>query len=245
MDSYKRFHLTDKVIAVSSAVRTMLMEKGYENHQIEVVLNGIEFPQPEDFQRDAVHSELGIAPGQIALCMVAFPELFKGHDLAFEALRLLEDARLKLILIGRTEGVDHAKTLQNLAVSMGLKNQVTFLGHRDDVYRLLSGMDIFLMPSRREAFPLSVIEAAACGLPIVASRVGGIPEVLRENVHGLMFENGNGRELADRIRKLIRSPELMMQLGQAGKAWVNENFHESAMRSATLKVYQSLLDPAA
>lgn len=241
MDSYKRFNQTDRVIAVSSAVKEMLMARGYEESRIEVIQNGIAFPRPEDSQRARVREELGLEPHQTALCMLSFPEVFKGHDLAIEAISRIGDPDLRLIVIGRTEGVEHVKNIKAHAVSLGVEDQVIFLGHRDDVYRLLSGMDVFLMPSRREAFSLAVIEAAASGLPIIASRVGGLPEILEEGRSGLFFENGNALDLTQVLKELLVSPKRMEELGINAKESVTLRLDESVMVSKTMTLYEQLL----
>ena len=240
MDSYKRFQHTDRIIAVSDAVKNMLIEKGHDHSRIRTILNGIDFPQIQDDQREEVRRELGLRSDDTALCMLSFPEFFKGHDLALAALKRLTDPRLKLIVIGRTEGVEHAKTLQELAISLGIAEQVMFLGHRDDVYRLLSGMDIFLMPSRREACSLAMIEAAASGLPVIASRVGGLPEILEEDVSGVFFEVGNAEELADKIRYLVDSLDLRVKLGRNARSAMRIKMDGATMTSRTLDLYREL-----
>lgn len=103
MDSYLRFNLTDKIIAVSKAVKDQLLDRGISDSKIEVIYNSISLPQEDQNEREA----LNIKRHETALCMVSFLELFKGHDLAFEALHRLNRRDVKLVVIGRTEGVNH------------------------------------------------------------------------------------------------------------------------------------------
>lgn len=246
MDSYLRFNLTDKVIAVSHAVKQQLIDKGLTCSRIEVVHNGITLPSEDDLKnRIKVREELGLKPDDKALCMLSFLELFKGHDLAFKALRQLNRSDLKLVIIGRTEGVDHYETLQHAVESFGLEQQVLFLGHREDIYRLLSGMDIFLMASRREAFSMAAVESAACGLPVITANVGGIPEVFSDGSTALFFESGNADDLVRCIQRLLDEPLLKEQIALSAKERVSTRFSSSQMVTSTLSVYESLLNTSA
>jgi glycosyltransferase involved in cell wall biosynthesis len=177
--------------------------------------------------------------------MLSFPLMFKGHDLAIEALARLNDPRFRLIVIGRTEGVHYLQELKNKAAETGVEGQITFLGHRDsadDVYALLCGMDIFLMPSRREAFPLSIIEACACGLPVIASQVGGMPELISHENTGLLFRMGDSVALAEAIQRLTDDPKLRDQLAKQGQDNVLRRYSVANMLPPTIELYHSLVN---
>ena len=242
MDSYLRFNLTDKIIAVSKAVKDQLVDRGISDSKIEVIYNGISLPQEDQNEREAVRVALDIKRHETALCMVSFLELFKGHDLAFEALHRLNRRDVKLVVIGRTEGVNHYETLRALAERLGLQDQVLFLGHRDDVYRLLFGMDIFLMPSRREAFSMAAVEAAACNLPVITANVGGIPEVFSDGSTALFFENGDADQLYQSIRRLLDDAALRHQLGSKARLSVSSRFSASRMVDSTIALYETLIE---
>ena len=140
---------------------------------------------------------LGLATGQTALVLQT--ALFmaarflrdKGQDTLVDALQTLP-ANIRAFLAGKTEG----RWFQEVARRMedaGLEGRVKFLGHRDDVRSLLNGMDMVIAPSRREALGIALLEALGAGVPIVASRVGGIPEVVTHEHNGLLVEPDNQR----------------------------------------------------
>ena len=149
---------------------------------------------------------------------------------------------MKLVVIGRTEGVNHYETLRALAERLGLQDQVLFIGHRDDVYRLLFGMDIFLMPSRREAFSMAAVEAAACNLPVITANVGGIPEVFSDGSTALFFENGDADQLYQSIRRLLDDAALRHQLGSKARLSVSSRFSASGMVDSTIALYETLIE---
>jgi glycogen synthase len=143
---------------------------------------------------------------------------------------------------GRHNSIDD-RSLENALGRNGTRDHVRFPGHVPwqqlaDCYRSAS---VFVMPSYYETFGISVIEAMAFGLPVVATNVGGLPEVVEDGVTGILVPPGNSQELGDAILRLLRDPELSARMGQAGRERVRSEFTVDRVVSQTLAVYESVI----
>lgn len=241
MNSHKRFDWTSQIIAVSAAVRDYLISQGHCGRKIAVIHNGIDIPDARPDLREPIRQTLGLSGEQIALCMISRLAEFKGHDLAINALARLNDPRLRLFIIGQTEGVDRYKVLHSQVMAAGLEDRVRFLGHREDVFALLSGMDVLLSASTREAFPTAILEASAVGVPAIASRVGGTTEIIRHRVNGLLVDAGDCDALAARIALLGSDTQLRHSLGEAARREARRRFSVDRMIESTARLYRRQL----
>jgi glycosyltransferase involved in cell wall biosynthesis len=140
-------------------------------------------------------------------------------------------------LVTGEEPVESRGAAESRTQELGLAPYISDLGSRDDHLRFLSAMDAFALPSYREGMPLAILEAMAAGLPIVATRVGGIPEVLRDNEEGFMIEPGDKSALADRIRLLARDLALRGAIARRSKARASE-FTLDRMTASYEEVYR-------
>jgi glycosyltransferase involved in cell wall biosynthesis len=125
-----------------------------------------------------------------------------------------------------------------------LARQVHFLGVRTDIPDLLGAMDVFALSSDYEGNPLSVMEAMAAGLPIVATAVGGVPNLLENGREGFIVQPGNVQDLSNAVSCILQNRELRQSLGRAAAQRARENFDVSAMVQAYEEMYENLLDPA-
>src|SRR5690606_37501400 len=148
----------------------------------------------------------------------------KGIDVLLESIPLLapEDReRLELRLIG--DGPERAR-LESLAEHYNLLNTVKFLGMRSDVVKQLQGLDVFVLPSRREGRPMSVMEAMAVGLPVLATQVGALDTLVEDGVHGHLVPSGSPQSLAVRIQELIREPSRRARYGRNARQKAMDEF---------------------
>jgi glycosyltransferase involved in cell wall biosynthesis len=237
--SYKRFHRAGHVIAVSEAVKDSLVARQIRSSKITRIYHGI----PDSFvlrkYREDVRKNLGIKEDECALCMVARFIPDKGHDLLLRAFSGLKDRRFKLFLAGEDSG-PWAREIRSMAKDRDLEGSMVFLGFKEDVPRFMAGMDILIAPSRREALSISIIEALSMGLPVIAARVGGIPEVVRNRVNGLLVEKENAKELREAISYLVSHPDVRHAYGLKGRELFLQEFSEGEMVDCHLRLYRSL-----
>jgi glycosyltransferase involved in cell wall biosynthesis len=189
-------------------------------------------PDPE--ARREVRRVLGVDAEFVAL-VVAHLIKDKGIDVALRAVaQLPEDIMLWVVGQGREQG-----DLEALAGELGLGRRARFLGPRRHVEPLMQAADSVVCPSVwAEAAGLVNLEAMACGLPVVASRIGGIPEFIEDGRNGFLFTPGDHRELAGRIRQLFEAPELRQRMGQDGRALVVERHSRQSLLNEHLEIYR-------
>jgi glycosyltransferase involved in cell wall biosynthesis len=138
---------------------------------------------------------------------------------------------------------DLRSTLEELAERLGISDRVVFLGHRTDIPRLLIGCDLFVLPSRYEGFPLSVLEAMAAAKPVVATAVGGTPEAVVDGATGYLTTPGDPAGLAACIRLALSDPPRAREMGLRGRERVHELYSAPAMVAAYTRLYGRFATP--
>jgi glycosyltransferase involved in cell wall biosynthesis len=151
-----------------------------------------------------------------------------------------EFPRAVFVIVGGVLEPQHLEELQNLMESLGLTNNIRFVGPSEDVLSLLKISDVYCLASRSEGFSNALLEAMACGLPCVATRVGGNPEAVADNQSGFLVESEDPDTLADRIKTLLANPALARQMGDEGRRIVEEKFTVPAMISRLVRVYDQV-----
>ncbi len=229
---------TRAVIAVSKAIAAFASEHyGFRDDQIRVFFNGIDidrFGRNRAERRDRMRAELGIGEESVAVGVVGRLAPGKGQDVALEAMRtaLGRCSRLRLFIIGGGPLRPH---LEALAAELEIQNQVTFLGHRPDIADIYAGLDMTIVPSVLvEGMGLVAIEAMASGVPVIAHKIGGLPEIIEDGVNGHLVETGNGEQLSSRVVELATDQERRSRMA-----------HEASLRTAKFSVEnhaQSLLN---
>jgi glycosyltransferase involved in cell wall biosynthesis len=179
---------------------------------------------------DATH------PPQIIMVARFVPQ--KDHRTLLRAVADIKE-QFELLLVG--DGPGHLE-IERMVVSEGLKQKVHFLGARNDVPALLSSAHIAVLSSSWEGSPIFILEAMRSGLPVVASRVGGVPELVSDNLNGFLFRAGDVISLRECILKLIREPRLRESFGKAGRRIFEERFTLDKQIESTLSVYEEVLE---
>lgn len=210
------FGLNDATMAVSMSVRDSITHRMSDSTQ--VVIHGIEGAEFEvdAGQRAAVREELGVGGDDILVGTVANLRPSKAYPVLLRAARraLDRDQRVRFVAagVGPMAGV-----LEKLHGDLCLGDRFSFLGFRDDVGHLLGAMDIFVLASNGEALGIAILEAMAAGLPVVATRAGGVPEIVTDGVQGLLVPANDHEALADAIMFLVSNPDRRVRMGSAAR----------------------------
>jgi len=216
------------VVANCAAARGILLAEGLAPASIAVIPNGVDRPR---------HESAGVAAEQrTRVITVANLRPEKNHETLIAAADLLSadfpDVEFQIVGDG-----PRRSELEALVRSRRLDDRVSFLGHREDVGRLLSEASIFALPSRSEAFPNGAIEAMAAGLPVVASAVGGLLDLIEHGRTGLLIEPGNPTALADALRQLLTNQTAAARIGEHARAHVQQRYSFERMVKAFEDLY--------
>ncbi|APF17852.1 glycosyl transferase group 1 [Caldithrix abyssi DSM 13497] len=213
------FSWSDQVLSVSALLADDLSRTlGVKREKILPILNGVDTekfkPQPE--KREFYRKKLNVNADSIIIGTIGRPMKVKNHQLMIKALARLKkkNRSVKFIIIGDTPRYSLREELEKLARELRVLEDVLFLGYRDDIPGYLNAFDIFVLPSLSEGCSNVIQEAMATGLPIVASRVGGNPELIEHEREGLLFTSNSLEELVTAIQYLIENPQRAKQLGQ-------------------------------
>ncbi len=213
-------------------------------HKLHVVSNGIDTDRFRDGDRGSARRALGIPPGAPLIGTVGRLCEVKRHDLllrAFQRVRArLGDAHLLLVGDGPWMG-----RLRELAAGLGLTDRVHFAGYQAEPAPFLQAMDVFALTSESEGMPLVVLEAWAAGVPVVATRVGGLPELIDDGQTGLLVDFGDEGALAHALEGLIADRPGARRLGEAGRDRVESRFSLRRMADAYHRHYQEVLGSGA
>lgn len=203
-----------RVTTSSEFVRQALISRGIPEGHVAVVHPSVDLPPLTG--TSTLRSELKLAPNDIVVGCVAVMRAQKGHKDLIDAMAPLiaERPNLHLVLVGG--GSPIFEEIQAYVRERRLSKRVHMLGHRDDVANLLEGFDIFALATRQEAAGMVYVEAGAMGVPVIGTRVDGVPEMVREGVNGMLVPLDDLPALTDAIRLLVEDRELRVQMGQAG-----------------------------
>lgn len=239
----KHFGRANAIVAASGAVNSFLLNEGYSAARLQTIYLGIEDPRTLSSastpNTSAFDRSFSGEPAHMRFCMAARFVPDKGQDIAIEAMAALEDERVELLLAGNHQ-TDWGRHCQALSQRLGLENRVRFLGPLANPYELFSASAAVLGPSRREALSLSLIEACALARPIIASNVGGIPEVVSHQKNGLLVPAEDAKALATAMATVGNNPRLALAMGEAGRTLFLERFTASAMIKDMVSLYQRL-----
>lgn len=241
--------LTRVVINVSwSQEREGLALGLFSRAQSRVIVNGVDGAAVRSLvaQRGFSKTQLGLKPDVPVIGTVARFDRVKAIGLLLDTLAVLRRhvPSAHLVLAG---GGGEERQVRQRAAAAGLARCVTFLGPTKDAVRVLSALDVFVSASRKEGLPLTILEAMAYGLPVVATRVPGNVDTVADEVTGLLTDPGSPRDLSDKVVSLLEDPSRRRAMGEAGRRRVEEEFSMQRMLAQTADVYRSMAgrDPAA
>jgi len=230
-----------RVVTVSEFVRRYLVEdRGLKSGQVVSIPTGIDLDR---FNRTSAPGGFreaeGIAPDVPVVGTVAILRRKKGHHVLLEAIPavLKEIPDALFVFAGNGPQTENIKAqIKQLAIG----RNVRLLGLRKDVETVLKGIDLFVLPTFQEALGTSILEASAMERPVISTLVGGVPEVVKEGVTGLLVEADKAEPLADAIIKLLKDPVLRTSMGKEGKKLVERDFSTIRMVERLHELYSEL-----
>ncbi len=232
---------SNRLVAVSNYVRGMLHGRGIPEKYIDTVYNGTDFidfksSRPEDFK-----AELGIPQEKQLIGLIGRVCREKGHLDVVTSMRSIREQHpdAHVLFVGRVEEL-FQQELDDAIASEGVRNMLTMTGVRHDVPRVLDALTLSTMPSHIETFGIAAIEAMARGKAVVASNVGGLPEVVRHRQTGLLVDLRPG-EIAEAVSYLLTNPEEREEMGAAGRRIVEQKFTLQEMVNKLEGVYHRAL----
>ncbi|MCC6927901.1 MAG: glycosyltransferase [Gemmatimonadaceae bacterium] len=237
------YRLAHRVLANAEAVGALVAREGIDPSHIVVVPNFVEdyaFAAPDAAVLTEWRRDLRIAPDDETIGIVANLFAVKDHDTLLRAFQrvVTERPHARLVLVG--DGPERA-ALARLASGLGVADRVSFAGRRPQSPTMHWLFDVSVLCSRHEGFPNSVVEAMAAGRPVVATRVGGIPDVVVDGDTGYLVPSGDVEALADRLRFALANAAERARLGSAGAARARNVFHSKRVMATLERLYADFL----
>jgi len=184
--------------------------------------------------------ELGIAADAQIVGTVAILRRKKGHHILLDAIPMVLREFPKTIFLFAGDGPQR-KNIEDKILELGIGNNVKLLGLRNDIPEILKTMDIFVLPTLQEALGTSFLEAMAMGKPVVGTKAGGVPEVVKDGINGYLVEPGNPSILAKAIIELLKDKEKAQMMGIEGEKIVRQNYTVEKMCENMYAFYFSML----
>jgi len=245
--------ITDALVAVSPEVRDELVAFGVAPaSKFRVIRLGIELD--ERLSRDgAARAEtrrvMGIGDQRFVVGWIGRMTAVKRTDVVLRSFRRLRDDGVDAVLCMVGDGPDR-RWVEDLAGELGVMRDSLFPGYQEDVGPFFAAFDVFVLPSGNEGTPVTAIEALASGCPVVATRVGGVPDVVTDGEDGFLVEPGDVEELAARLAQLANDPDLRGRMGAAGRERMRSRYAVDRLIDDIDRLYRDLLerkgvDPAA
>jgi len=232
---------TDRVVVSAESVREFYLRQVHADPaRVDVIYNAVDWSQLQTTTpRDAMRSSLGVPQAATLAGIIARLTKQKAHQYLFDAMASTPELHaLHLLVVG--DG-DLREELRAQVERLGLASRVHFLGARRDLGDLLAAIDLFVMPSLWEGLPLSMVLAMGAGLPVVATRVAGIPEVVRDGETGLLVPPADVPALGSALARLATDPALRRTMGAAAAAFVHPRFGVDGYVAALTDLYDRLL----
>lgn len=231
----------DRYVAISRAIRNVLIEDGLPPEKIALVHSGVDPDKWAGADPGPLRAELGIAPEDRVVANVAALVGHKDHETLVAAMpAVLAREPRALLLVAGDGKLQAAREAQ--ARGLGVAGRVRFLGYRKDVGAILAAAELFVLSSQLEGLCTSILDAMSMRLAVIATRVGGIPEIVRDGENGLLVPVRDPAALADAIGEALADRALARRLAEAGRRTVEEAFSADAMVEGNLRVYREVWD---
>ena len=230
-------------IGVSSDFKKMLISRNFRPNSVFTVYNGMDYSKIPDYvSKEEFAKRIGLEYDENTtyVGIIGRHDYVKGHDVFVNAVKFVckECENVKFIIAG--DG-NNRKSLEALAEKDGVSDKLIFAGFVKDVYSFINFIDINTLTSRSESFPYVLLEGAAMAKPTVCSRVGGIPDLIKEHETGLLFESENSKEFAEKLIFLIKNKDEAEKYGKALKAFAESSFSDLSLAKKHIEIYNSVI----
>jgi glycosyltransferase involved in cell wall biosynthesis len=236
LSSLKYNLLADRIFTVSASIRETLIRNRVAPGRVSVIYEGVDL---DWFDRQMTRSVVQ-GRGRTLLGTVAHLSSEKGHETLLEAFAQLKDRCPETLLLIVGDG-ELRSALETKVIDLGIADQVRFLGFRTDVEGLVKQLDVFCLPSLSEGLSSAILAAMAARLPVVATSVGGIPELVQDGVTGRLVTPNNPHQLAVALENLLKDEALRERMGKSGRQRVESHFTLQGKLEATERAYDKLL----
>ncbi len=236
-----KYRLYDRIITISDAIRRVLIQQGVDQGRIRCIHSALDpGPFEKPCRKKAFMEEFGLASDDQIVGMAAQFIPRKGHDVLLQAIPaiLRDHSRARFLLFGK--GPLHAEVSRRV-MDAGLEKTVRLPGFREDLPDLLPCMDLLVHPATMEGLGIILLQAAASGLPVVASAAGGIPEAVVDQETGLLVPPSDPEALASAVSTLLTDPAGARLMGDRGRQRIRTEFSVDRMVDGNLSVYRELL----
>ncbi|OZI22153.1 glycosyltransferase family 1 protein [Bordetella genomosp. 7] len=233
--------LPHRVTTVSDYVRRYLISRGVPAEHTATLYSPVVLPPP--VEHSTLRGELGLGADDIVVGCVAVMRAAKGHKDLIDAIRpmMAERGNLHMVFVG--SGSPTFEQTQAYVHELGLQDRIHLMGTRRDVPNLLAGFDIFALATQQEASGTVYVEAQAAGLPVIGTNVGGVPEMMRDGITGILVPVKDRDALEAALRRLVDDPQLRRTMGEAGRrmVWEEGVFSPARLAQNTEAVYRKWL----
>ncbi len=237
-----KYRLYNRVVTISFGIREVLLREGIPHHKVTCVHSAVDtqrYSNPCD--KAWFNGEFGLEDDSLTCGTLAQFIHRKGHKYLFEAIPevLKKIPRARFILFGKGP---QENTLRSYCKGLGIEDKVLFAGFREDLDRIIGCLDLVIHPALMEGLGVSLLQAAAAGVPIVGSRAGGIPEIVRDGINGYLTRPGDVPSLVAATSRILMDKELASLLGDGGRKITEEHFSIKSMVGGNLAVYREMID---
>jgi glycosyltransferase involved in cell wall biosynthesis len=243
---YKLLNDAAKVIALSKVEAEQYTSIGVPDEKVTIIPNGIDLSEYAELPpKGAFKKKFNISEDRKIILYLGRIHKIKGIDFLIRACAYLKNKMnfkdAVLVIAGPDDG--YLSEIKYLAQASGVSNSILFAGplYGEDKLAAYVDSEVYVLPSRYETFPMTILEAYACGKPIVASRVGGLKDLVKDGETGLLFEPGNVEQLAKSIFNLLNGNDAAKEMGLKGKNFVRENFTIEKVVERLEKVYEEVV----
>lgn len=235
-----KYAKVDHYIPISKASREPLLHVGVIDRAITIIPEGVDTKRFELKSESGIRKEFEIPDSAFIIGNVAHCDLNKNQALLLDAANnvIQKYPNVRVFIVGQGSELDK---LKQKASDLSIRNNVIFPGFRNDIERFYQSFNAYAITSQEEGLCSSILEAQCCGVPVIATKAGGIPEIIEDQKTGILIEKNDTAGLVNSLMQFIQNKEYAAKIGEAGKRRVMENFTIERIAEQTLSVYQKLL----